>query len=165
MSTSALCFPDLSVTVNATDTLANIISIIEIPAPANQPLIVTGIDMTFDGTTASNKPVLVQLIRASATGTFPSSSVTPDVENTDPASYTTLITAANVKYGTATAEGAVASTNGLRLYRLPPTAGVLYQLPLGRGLWVPKAGFLRVRAVATAAVNVTVNVTVDEGGQ
>lgn len=160
--TFALAINDIAIGVNATDTTANLISVFELPAATNQSLRVTTVDLTFDGTTATNKPVLVQLAKATATGTFPSSNLAPAPENNDSAADTTVVTAANVKWGTATGEGTMASGNGYRLYRLPPTSGVLYQLPLGRELWVPKATFFRIRIVGTSAVNVTFNVAWEE---
>ncbi len=160
--TFSLAINDIAIGTNATDTLANIKSVFELPAPTNQGVRVTAIDLTFDGTTQTNKPVLVQLIRATATGSFPSSNLAPEPCNNDGAAQSTLLTAANVKWGLATGEGTVASGNGWRLYRLAPTAGVLYQLPLGREIWVPKATFFRIRMVAVNAVNVSLNVEEEE---
>ena len=164
-STVAICKHDLAVAVNAADTYANLVTLLEIPAPAAQPLIITEMDVTFDGTTATAKPVLVTLCRATATTTGQTSTILPMPENVDANVYTSLITATNVKYGPATAEGTIPNPNVYRLWRLPPTSGMVIQLPLGRGLWVPAGEFFRVRMVANAAVNVTINVSVAEGGQ
>lgn len=160
--TFSLAIADIAIGTNAADTLANIKSVFELPVPANNAIRITAVDLTFDGVTATNKPVLVQLIRATATGTFPSSNLAPEPTNNDGAAQSTLITAANVKWGLATAEGTVATGNGWRVYRIAPTAGVIYQLPLGRELWVPKATFFRVRVVGVNAVNVSPNVEWEE---
>ncbi len=164
-STFALAINDVAVPTNATDTLANVKSILEVAAPTNQGVRITGVDLSFDGVTATNKPVLVQVIRATAAATGAATgTITPEAENVDGNANSTILTTANLKYwtGGATGEGTVASVNGWRLYRIPPTAGTLYQLPLGRELWVPKAQFFRIRCVAVNAVNVTLNVTVEE---
>lgn len=164
-ATFSIAINDIAIGTNATDTLANIRSILDIPASAVQGFRIVAIDVTFDGTVATNKPVLVQLIRAnSATGTFPSSTINPVAENAEAnfANEESVVTAANIKYGLASAEGTVASANGWRLWRLPPVAGVVYQLPLGREIYVIKGSSLRVRAVAVNAVNATVNVTVEQ---
>lgn len=162
-ATFTIATNDIVIGTNATDTLANIKSVLEVPAPTNQGITITALDMTFDGTVSTNKPVLIQLIRATATGTFPSSSITPEPTSADGAAMSTLLTAANIKFGLASAEGTLAaSTNGWRLYRLAPTAGVLYQFPLGRGIWVPKGTFFRVRMIAVNAVNVTINLEEEE---
>jgi hypothetical protein len=151
---------DQAVPTNATDSLANIKSIFELPAPTNQALRVASLLLSFDGT-AVNKPVLVQVIQATATGTFPSSSLSPSAGNNDGAAASTTVTTANVKYGTATGEGTIGAGNGI-VQRLSPQAGEIYQLPLGREFWIPKAAFLRIRAVATIAVNVSLAVEVEE---
>lgn len=165
MSIWTIALNDQAVPTNATDTLANVKSMFELPAPANQPLVVTELDVTFDGTTSTNKPILLQVCLATATGTFPSSNLTPQAGSIDANAASTLVTAANIKYGTATVEGTVTSGNGFRLWRLPPTSGLVQQLPLGRGIYVPKGQFLRLRAVAVNAVNLTFNLDWNESGQ
>lgn len=162
--TFSVCVPDMAIGTNATDTLANIKSLLEIPAATNQSLRISAVDITFDGVTSGNKPVLFQLTNASASGTFPSSSLAPCPCNNDTAAQATVVTAANVKWGLATGEGTIntAYVNGHRIYRLNPTGGTIYQLPLGRELWVPKGTFFRVRAVGVNAVNATINVEWEE---
>lgn len=152
---------DQAVPVNATDTTANLKSIFELPAPSGQGLRVVEVEYSFDlAPNETNKPLLLQLIEATATGTFPSSSVTPSAVNEGGHSDTSPFTAANVKFGTATAEGTLAAGNGFQ-YRLLGTGGVFKQLPLGRELFIAKAAFLRIRSVVTVAVNATFNITVE----
>lgn len=150
---------DQAVPVNATDTLANSKSIFELAAPAGQAIRITSLDVTFDALPqANNKPVLINLIRATATGTFPTTNATAiDCLNADLASDTSAVAVGGIKYGTATVEGTVASVAGWRSYRLPSVGGVIYQLPLGREIWIPKGQFFRIRAVATVAVNLSLN--------
>jgi|SRR5215471_4624784 len=153
-----LSINDIAVPVNATDSAANMKSIFELPAPTNQPLRIAYLDLTFDGTSSTAKPALFNVIRATATGTFPSSNLAPEPFNGDGAAASTLVTASNVKWGTATAEGTVASGNGWGYYRLPTNFGLVYQMALDDELWLPKGTFLRIRAVVASAVNVTINV-------
>jgi hypothetical protein len=151
---------DQAIPTNATDSLANIKSIFELPAPTNQAIRIATLLVSFDGT-AVNKPVLLQVIQATATGTFPSNTLNPTAGNNDTAAASSLVTAANVKYGTATGEGTLGAGNGI-LQRLSPQAGIIYQLPLGREFWIPKGAFLRIRAVAVNAVNATFSIEEEE---
>lgn len=151
---------DQAIPVNATDSLANIKSILELPAPTNQGIRIASVLLSFDGT-AVNKPVLVQLIQATATGTFPSNTLAATAGNNDTAASSTLVTSANVKYGTATGEGTIGGGNGI-VQRLSPQAGEIYQLPLGREFWIPKGAFFRIRAVTTVAVNVSLSIEEEE---
>ncbi len=160
--TFVVCVPDIAVPVSGTDDVAHLVSILEMAADANASFRVTGLDISFDGTVGTNKPVLVQLIRATVGGTFPSSNPGVQAENNDPSVHTSRVLSANIKFGAASAEGTLASTDGLRLYRLNPSGGVVYQLPLGRELWIPKAQFFRIRMVAANAVNATINVSIED---
>lgn len=106
----------------------------------------------FDGATASDTPIKVELVRASAgiTGT----SITP-LKYTDyaPAAATTA------KH-TATAEGT--PTDILEVHYVPPTAGLIIQYPLGREIQVPVSSFIRARVTAGVGVNAAVGMVWDE---
>ena len=101
----------------------------------------------FNGTTAANAPVLVELVRASAgiTGTTVTAVKYKDFA---PA-------AATVVKHTASAEGT--PTDVLEAHYVPPTSGLIIQYPLGREPEVPVSGFIKLRVTA-ASGSVSANV-------
>lgn len=101
----------------------------------------------FNGTTAANAPILVELVRASAgiTGTTVTAVKYKDYA---PAAAVT------VKH---TASGEGTATDVLEAHYVPPTSGLIVQYPLGREPEIPISGFLRLRVTA-ASGSVSANV-------
>jgi len=122
-------------------------SIFELGTGANNRVKIFEWWVAFDGTNASAVPGLVEVGRFSAaitTGT----SVTPSKYDTgDGASSTTC------KH-TSTSEGAGTAVDVFK-QRVPPTAGLYIQYPLGRELILAVSSFFRIRCTYAAAVNVT----------
>lgn len=127
-------------------------SVLELITGASTRAIITSWWVEFDGVTASNVPVKVEVCRASAgiTGTTITAVKYKDYA---PAAITT------VKH-TATVEGTV--TDVLEIHRVSPTSGILVQYPLGREIEVPISSFLRLRLTAAAVVNATVGFAWEE---
>lgn len=114
--------------------------------------IITSWWVEFDGVTAANVPVKVELTRASA-GITGTSITAVKYKDYAPAAITT------VKH-TATVEGTV--TDVLEIHRVPPTSGILIMYPLGREVEVPVSSFLRLRLTAAQVVNATVGFAWEE---
>lgn len=106
--------------------------------------------MTFDGTTSTATPVLVQLMRQTSAGT--SSSVTP--VKLDPNDTATSATAGK----TFTSTDPTAS-DVLYEWRIPPTSGIVMQFPLGREVLIRGGGRLGLVVTAAATVNATAQMT------
>jgi hypothetical protein len=100
----------------------------------------------FDGVTATAVPVLVEVLRFSATMTGTATPPDPVVKDmANGAAHSTL------KHN-ATSEG----TAGVVLYRhnVPPTSGKHVLIPLGDEIVVPLSGMIGIRCTAPAIVNV-----------
>jgi hypothetical protein len=125
-------------------------SIVEIKTASTGGAVILAWSVTFDGVTATNTPVKIEVGRFSAAVTTNATSITPS----------------KVSYGfngiasTATV-GANASTEGagtasdVEIYRVPPTSGLVWQESLGMEWVVPASGFFRIRCTAAQAVNAT----------
>jgi len=112
--------------------------------------------VTFDGVTASNTPVLVELVKSTnATNSTPgtnNTSVTPvqtrGVGNTTGNGLASLFTA----FAASTSEPTVLTV--AKRWLIPPTSGLLQQLPLGRETEIIPSMGLGLRVTAPQTVNV-----------
>jgi hypothetical protein len=133
-------------------------TILEVNPPANRQAIVTEVSISFSGVSATDVPVIVQLVEVTATSAA-GTSVTP----------------ASMQDGQVTA-GATAkklpATEGtvtvLKTYDVPPSSGLVIQYPLGRepriqGAAATAKGFaIRANRGSGAAVNAEANIEWDE---
>jgi len=129
-------------------------TIVEIKTPASTGLVPVLWWVEFDGTTATNTPVKVEVGRFSAAvTTMLNAGVTParvNDGNRALASQSTCGTGG----ATTNTEGAGTATD-VEIHRVPPTSGLVWQENLGME-WVQGAsGFWRIRCTAAQAVNVT----------
>lgn len=112
----------------------------------------------FDGVTASNTPVKLELLRVSGgTPGVTGTTLTP-LKFTDfaPAAATTFThTVTNEQGGSSTFEV-------LEVHRIPPTSGIFVQYPLGREIQIPVSGHFRIRLTAAQIVNATGGVIWEE---
>jgi hypothetical protein len=108
----------------------------------------------FDGTTATNTPVKVEIGRFSAAVTTASSAT---ASKYDPADGTVGATA---KTNTTT-EGA-GTASDVWIHRIPPTSGMYVQYPLGQELVMAVSSFFRIRCTAAQGVSVACGVTWEE---
>lgn len=122
-------------------------SVLEIATPATAAIKVCAWSVTFDGTTAANTPVKVEVGRFSAAVTTATALTPYNVDSS------TVASACTVKQGT-TAEGA-GTASAVEIYRVSPTAGLVVQYPLGQELYLGASGFFRIRLTAAQAVNAT----------
>jgi hypothetical protein len=134
-------------TVSAITTGTALKTLMELQTAATSRAIIASWWVEFNGTTAANAPILVELVRASAgiTGTTVTAVKYKDFA---PAALTT------VKH-TASVEGT--PTDVLETHYVSPTSGLILQYPLGREPEVPISGFLRLRVTA-ASGSVSANV-------
>lgn len=122
------------------------------PATA-RTLTIVEIGLTFDGTSSSAVPVLVELMSGTAaTNSTPgtgSTSVTPDQIRG------VASTAGSTAAKTATSEPTVLTQ--LKPYYVPPTGGLILQFPLGREIDgnPTELAMFAVRCTAPAIVNVS----------
>ncbi len=130
-------------------------TILELTA-ATYEFVIVEIDVTFNGTTASAVPVLVDLCRVANTCTGASSPPAPVGLREGMAAASTT-----VKWN-ATVEGASPPAAALGWY-VPPTSGLVVQYPLGREPNVVTSGhIIALRANAPASVTVVANITIEE---
>lgn len=129
-------------------------SIAELGTAAGNRAKIVEWSVTFDGVTASNTPVKVEVGRFSGAVT---TATTFTIDKLDPADGTATVTA---KHSTST-EGA-GTADDIEFYRIPPTGGILKQYPLGREWVLATSTFWRIRCTAAQNVNATFSVTWEE---
>jgi hypothetical protein len=110
--------------------------------------------VTFDGVTSTAIPVDVEVGRFSAGVT---TATTLAGFKGDPADGTAAVVA---KHST-TVEGAGTASDVFN-YHVPPTGGLVIQVPLGREMVLALSSFWRIRCTAAAGVSVTFTVTWEE---
>jgi hypothetical protein len=133
-------------------------TILEINPPANRQAIVTEASISFSGVSATDVPVLVQLVEvtaASAAGTGVTPASMQDGQ----------VTAATAAKKLPASEGTVTV---LKTYMVPPSSGLVIQYPLGRepriqGAGSSNKGFaIRANRGSGAAINADANIEFDE---
>lgn len=110
--------------------------------------------VTFDGVTATAIPVKVEVGRFSAAVT---TATTFTADKLDPADGAPAAVAKH----TTTTEGA-GTADDVKIFRVPPTGGLVMQYPLGREWVMAVSTFWRIRLTAAAAVNATFHVVWEE---
>jgi hypothetical protein len=133
-------------------------TMLQIEAPATDELTIVEWGISFDGVTASNAPVEVELFATTVAATMSTATVTADISlwsnPNGPASAITLGGTTHTGFATAAVtEGTVANYRLFDLQHVPPTSGYVKQFPLGAQPIVPVSKFVRVRVTATATVN------------
>jgi len=126
-------------------------SVVEVRQIASRFMILKQWNIEFDGVTASNTPVRVELIQGTGTASSGGGAGTVNsMKAYQPAAAATSVTAVTTENGTVTV---------LEYHRVPPTSGILIQYPLGEEPFQVGAGsntnILAVRALAAQAVNAT----------
>lgn len=127
-------------------------TVAQIVAASNHRVLIPEFEVSFDGTTNTAVPVLVELVKQSDAGT--SSALTP-VKIGD--WQETMQTTAR---HTATAEPT--TTDVIKSFLVHPQQGEAWQAPFGAPLPVPGGTRLGWRITAPAVVNVRVNVLFEE---
>jgi hypothetical protein len=150
-----------SVSVDGLATGTALKTILQIATPSGVRAKITEVGVTFDGTTASNTPVLVTLRRQTSAGTGGASITSnfgPNPHNPD--APTANITAQQGPTGTWTAEPTTGKV--LRAWRIPPTSGFIFQFPLGQEIEMAVSQWLGIVVTAANAVNCTASITWEE---
>lgn len=124
-------------------------SVVEIKTPSTTGLVILGWWLEFDGVTAGNTPVKVEVGRFSAAITT-LTSLTPAKVNHGNVSLASQCTCG---YNAST-EGA-GTASDIEYHRIPPSSGLLIPESLGMEWVVGASGFWRIRCTAAQAVNVT----------
>ena len=128
-------------------------TVVELLTPAGVSADVVQVSVTFDASTAG-AGIVVELCRGAATGT--GTAQTPARYN-DAAQMIAPSTAAKVND---TVEPATLTV--IESYFVPNTAGLFWQLPLGRELVIAPATLLSLRVTSAVVVNVRANVIFEE---
>jgi hypothetical protein len=133
-------------------------TILEVNPPANRKAVITEASITFSGVSATDVPVLVQLVEVTATSAA-GTGVTPA-----PMKDGQVTVASTAKKLPAT-EGTVTV---LKQYEVPPSSGLVIQYPLGRepeiiGAASTAKGFaIRANRGSGAAINCDANLEFEE---
>lgn len=133
-------------------TAATAKTLIEVTSTANVPPLWIAFDVTFDGVTATNVPVRVDICTYAATGT--------GTAQTPRRIGSTIGTAASTAKINDTVEPTTPTV--IASWYVPPTSGFSYQYPLGRELMQAVSTVMGIRLTAPAAVNALVNLTIEE---
>lgn len=114
-----------------------------------------GFDVTFDGATATEVPVLVEIVRFTTDGT--GTGFTPIKGNGEAQNRAALCTSKH----TYTVEPTTATV--IRSFYIPATSGLPYAWPLGREQgYLPPSTVTTIRCTANATRNVAVNLDFEE---
>lgn len=112
----------------------------------------------FDGVTASNTPVLIELVKSTnASNSTPgtnNTSVTPIQTRGDGNTSGNGVAATFTAFAASTSEPTVLTV--VKRWLVPPTSGLLYQAPLGREVAIVPSMGLGVRITAPQVVNARV---------
>lgn len=131
-------------------------TVLQVATPAAVPISVLAMDITFDGVTAANVPVLVTLERQASAGTGGVALTAGWGPNPlDANAPSTTCTA--LKGPWATTEPVLTSI--YKAWRVSPTSGLSYQWPLGQEPGLPASAWVAVVVLAGNAVNACVNIT------
>jgi type 1 fimbria pilin len=131
-------------------------TVLQVATPAAIPISIIAMDITFDGVTASNVPVLVTLERQASAGTGGVALTSGWGPNPlDAVGAATTCTA--LKGPWATTEPVL--TTIYKAWRVSPTSGLSYQWPLGQEPGLPPSAWIAVVVLAGASVNACVNLT------
>jgi hypothetical protein len=135
-------------------------TIAQVAAAATDRLEIIEWSCSFNGTSASAVPVLVQLNRQTSAGTT-GVSITPGLQDlADATSASTCVT------GPLAATWTTEPTAGVIIYQdyyTPVGLGPAWQYPLGRGIVIPVSGRLGLVVTAAAAVNCAGHIVFNEG--
>jgi hypothetical protein len=117
-------------------------------APANQIVAIQGFDLSFDGTSTTAEPVIIQLLRVSTDGTGMSARNPLKTKDRAAALQTTGAV------GPVTAGNLPTAGDILKTFHIHPQAGVVYPFPLNdQEIEIPGGGRLAIEVTAPAAVN------------
>ena len=127
-------------------------TVVELQTAATRRAWVCGWWISFDGSTATNGPVLVELLRASA-------GITGTTLAANPVDVAGVAAVSTIKH-TATVEGT--PTTILDNWRVPPTSGVQVPFEQRDYILVGVSAFWRIRATAPQGVDCTVGFWFEE---
>lgn len=133
-------------------------TVLEIKTPASTGMVPLLWWVEFDGTTATNAPVKVEVGRFSAAvTTMASAGVTPSRVNDGNRALVSQSVCGTGFVGSAQTEGAGTATD-VEIHRVPPTSGLVFAENLGMEWVLGASAFWRIRLTAAQAVNATVGV-------
>jgi hypothetical protein len=133
-------------------------TLLELRQAASRSLTLKQWSIEFDGVTASNVPVQVQLVTTSGTASTGTAGIQPQVmRDLQPAVSASCVDTVTVENTTVVI---------IEQHRVPPTSGLLIQYPLGEEPYkvgaASNTNALGVRALAGAAVNAAVTMEAEE---
>lgn len=131
-------------------------TVLEIATPSTGTCLLMEWWVEFDGVTAGNTPVKVELGRFSAAVTT-ATTITPSKLTFGGNSIASQCT---VKHSASAEGGGTASD--VEIHRVSPTSGLYLQYPLGREWLVGASSFLRIRLTAAQVVNATFGIKWEE---
>lgn len=118
-------------------------TVAQIVAPTNQSLAIHGISVTFDGTSNTAEPAIVEVLRQTTAGTMTARNPLKTKDTSTALQATGQVNA--------TAEPTAGDV--LRAFHIHPQAGAVIPLPLEREIVVAGGGRLGIRITAPANVN------------
>lgn len=131
----------------ATGTAAK--TLVQIIAAANHRVLIKQVSVCFRGTSNSDAPVLIQILRQTNAGTMSSQTLTKQSPGDDETLQTTA---------THTATGEPGSGDLVQSYAIHPQQGMIWQHTFGDPIIVP--GGTRLGVVVTAGADVNAVVTI-----
>lgn len=133
-------------------------TLLELRQAASRFLLLKQWSVEFDGVTASNTPVQVQLVTGSGTASTGTAGTQPQpMRDLQPAVSASCVNTVTVENTTIVI---------IEQHRVPPTSGLLIQYPLGEEPYkvgaASNTNMIAVRALAAQAVNAAVTMEAEE---
>lgn len=133
-----------------------LVTLVVAPTASTRRIAVNEIGISFNGVTATAVPVIVRLVRttvAAATAGGATGQAATPIDSSSPASLCTAVIPSSATPGVYTTAPTVGVT--LRTWYVPPTSGIVIQMPLGQEADSPAtaaAGF-GIQCTAPAVVD------------
>ena len=135
----------------ATGTSAKTIA--QVVAASNHAILIDEIGVSFDGTSNTDAPILVEIVHQSSAGTMTSLTLTKEPDDSDETLQTT-------GQHTATAEPTTGNT--IYAWNVHPQTGIHWQAPYGKQIKIGGGDRLGVRVTAGTSVNCVVTICGEE---
>lgn len=151
MGATYMAMPKASHSVVEVATSTSAKTLLQVATPSTTDLTILGWGVSFDGTTASDAPGIVELIDVNVAATV--TSLTPEKWGSDLAQASLCIGGTAATGYSATVEGTITGSRLLGSANIHPQTGYELWYPEGSQPKVAASRFLRVRATFAVSVN------------
>lgn len=128
-------------------------TVLQIVAAANHRVLLSGFSVMFKGTSATDTPVKIRILRQTTAGTMSSVTIVKNNDGDDETLQTT---------GRHTASAEPTAGDVLETLEVHPQAGLLFFYPAGKEIVIKGGGRLGFEVTAAQNQTVSINATIEE---